>query len=81
MPKSSKPTRNESGVIAALLNTPAWLTIHEIAAATDLNTRQVHYALGRPVQEGLVVVAGGQGHKDTRYCLHATMAEDSVEGS
>lgn len=65
-PASSRPTRHEPLVLAALA-TADGLTLAEVLARTGLNRQQVRYALRRPLAEGLVVMAGGRGRQDTRY--------------
>lgn len=67
---SSAPTRHEGVVLQAL--TSSAVPLGEIVEATGLTGRQVRYALRLPLEEGVVEMVGGQGHKDTTYRLTAT---------
>lgn len=68
LPRSSKPTRHEWDLVRALSATDS-LTIHELAASTNLSLSQVRYALRRPTDEGLIIMDGRQGVRSTTYRL------------
>lgn len=61
----SIPGKNGPAVYAALADGEANLT--ELSELTTLNRHQVSYALDRLMNQGLVVMNGGQGHRDTTY--------------
>lgn len=63
---SSRPTRHEARVLRALGDHTA-MSLRDIMAATGLTAGQVRYALALPVEEGLVVMEGGQGSRRTAY--------------
>lgn len=66
MPASSRPTRHESHVLRLLVESGA-MPIRELARTAGLSVSQIRYALARPIAEGLVVMEGRQGQRDTRY--------------
>lgn len=71
LPHSSAPTRNEPLVIKALSSTRGGLTIHELADRAGLSLGQVRYALAAPLKEGIVLMDGRQGVRETMYVLRA----------
>ena len=63
--RSPKLHKTQQAVFDALRSGGA--TRAELVERLDLTDRQVSYALKRLVEVGLVVMAGAQGHKRTRY--------------
>lgn len=66
IPRSSNPTVNEGRVLAAL-GADGALSLQELGERVGLSLGQVRYALSRPLEEGIVVMIGGQGSRTTRY--------------
>ncbi|XJN90579.1 ATP-binding protein [Micrococcus luteus] len=69
VPASTSPTRHEHAVLAALVRMPDGATLRALTSATGLTDRQVRYALRLPLDEGIVVMDGGQGNRQTAYRL------------
>lgn len=67
-PTSSAPTRHEPLVLGAL-ESGAQLSLRDLANTTGLNAGQLRYALARPLEEGVVIMDGGQGSRTTTYRL------------
>lgn len=69
VPASTSPTRHEHAVLAALVRMPDGATLRALTSVTGLTDRQVRYALRLPLDEGIVVMDGGQGNRQTAYRL------------
>jgi ATP-dependent DNA helicase RecG len=61
---TARPTRHGRAVINAL---DGWRSLAQIMEATELTENQVRYALSRLMEQGSVVMDGGQGQHNTRY--------------
>lgn len=66
--REGRKTKNEDGVLAALSLTEA-STIHELIDRSQLSEGQVRYALAPLLKEGLVVMIGRRGDRNTTYQL------------
>ncbi|RAV31907.1 AAA family ATPase [Corynebacterium heidelbergense] len=69
LPHSSAPTRHEPRLIEAFAQAGHPLDIHELCSRTGLTIGQVRYALSRPIDEGLIIMEGRQGARNTHYRL------------
>lgn len=67
------PGKNGSVVYDALAGGEANIT--ELTRLTKLNRRQVSYALDRLMDQGLVIMNGGQGHRDTTYLRSSVISD------
>lgn len=72
------PGKNGPAVYSAL--TEGTFTLTELTERTALSRRQVSYALDQLTEQGLVTMAGGQGHRNTTYSL-APMAQQKANSS
>lgn len=67
-PEPKNQTRNEALIISALRRETS-LTMQALQEETGLSNGQVRYALRQPLESGVILRRGGQGHKGTVYQL------------